>query len=267
MNAKNQVTNATRDEGMLVADFATSSSFWEKLLAGAVKNAAPEVASQMAECQGKFEEMRTTYLRDGNFLRYLITFESHERLQPFLDIIPRLSDREYWKILREVWIGAEVILPDKQIWLQLLRLNRPGREHLMTESEHAALADMPDTIQLWRGCGHESTALGLSWTLDQKRALVFADYACGPRRQLLGLRGIKPILVEATCRKKDVLAYFTARQEAEIVINPEHVTELRIFRLPALKREDPMEIKQQLENEAPAIIASMDQPANQPVGK
>jgi len=217
-------------------------------------------SEEKAEKQKKFEEIRAKKLLEGNYLGYLITFESHEQLQPFIDLIPRLTDQEYWRYLREVWTGAEVILPDKEIWLRLLQWNRPGREHLMTGAERAALAAMTQEIKIWRGCGHKSAVRGLSWTLDRDRAAFFADYSCGPRRQLLvGQTGVEPILVEATCRTENVLAYLTARMEAEIVINPAHVSVLRTCRAPAPKKKDPLEIKRDLDEETAEISALLNQ--------
>ena len=204
------------------ANGMTASAVTEYL--ASLRAVSPKITSSLAACQKEFEELRAMKLHEGNFLGYLITFESHERLQPFIDIIPRLSDQEYWKILREVWTGAEVVLPDKQVWLRLLQWRRPGREHLMTGVERTALAAMPAEIKIWRGCGDRSAVRGLSWTLDRDRAVSFAERACGERiRHLTGLCGTTPLLVEATCYKSDVLAYITEREEAELVVRPRTV--------------------------------------------
>src|SRR5882762_8786260 len=98
----------------------------------------------------------------------------------------------------------------------------------MTSEEHEMMAKLPDIIEIWRGCGDANGVYGLSWTLDRKRAEHFSQYAIGIRRQILvGIqtqRGLKSLIVMAKCKKSDVLAYFAARQEAEIVLNPKYVT-------------------------------------------
>ena len=164
------------------------------------------------------------------FFRYLGSFASEQRFQPFLEIIPRLTDEEYWWLLRDVWTGEEEVMPQMPNWLRLFESKRPGREHLMTDPERASLDTMPDVIQLWRGCGHDSAVRGMSWTTDKKMAKFFAGYACGPRRHYLTGRNDRThIIVEATCRKIDVLAYITERQESEIVVNPNYVAVQRSY--------------------------------------
>jgi hypothetical protein len=68
--------------------------------------------------------------------------------------------------------------------------------------------------------------------------------------------------VEATCRKSDVLAYFTNRSESEIVVDPKHVTVLRTSRAPAPKEKTLEEIMQHLAEVSASVRASMNQPQN-----
>jgi hypothetical protein len=249
------------DNGSAPAKLTPTNDFGEFLKSLGYAGASDE-ALYWADCQKNLEKMRADYLRDGNYDSYLRTFNEHEQLRPFLEIIPKLSPREYWQLLREVWISVDVMLPNKQIWLELLQWEWPGREHLMTDAERADLAAMPDEIKIWRGCGDQSAVRGFSWTLDRERAVFFADYACGPRRQWLGLSSTKRILVEATCRKSDVLAYFTNRSESEIVVDPKHVTVLRTSRAPAPKEKTVEEIMQHLAEVSASVRASMNQPQN-----
>lgn len=193
----------------------------------------PENWESLAQGHNIINKLRLERLRKKDFSGFIQTFSSHDRFKPFLKIIPRLSPAEYWKLLGEVWIDIEVIQPDQQTWLRLFQSKRPSRENLMTSEEHEMLAKMPAILEIWRGCGDESGVYGLSWTLDRKRAESFADYAIGIRRQNLSgvqiQRDVKPIIVKAKCKKSDALAYFAAREEAEIVINPKHVTVLKTF--------------------------------------
>ena len=82
----------------------------------------------------------------------------------------------------------------------------------MTADEHAALDAMPDEIQIWRGCEREAHIHGMSWTIDKNWAEWFATRRQRPHAP-------RVVLASAFCRKSDVLAYFTNRNESEIVIN------------------------------------------------
>lgn len=156
---------------------------------------------------------------------YLYLFGSHERFKEFLTLRPFLKNEEYWPLLREVWIMNEISMPHLDLWRRLFRSKRSQRELLMQPEEHAALAQMPDEVTIWRGAGQEAGIPGLSWTLNEERAQFFAAYACGPRRGHLtpGWQGTKPMVAKAICRKNDILGYFVDRNEAEIVVDPKRL--------------------------------------------
>lgn len=172
------------------------------------------------------EQARSEMLDLRCYEIYLTTFDSHLRLAAFLDIVPRLNDREYWTLLRDVWTTAEVTFPKKQDWLNLLCAQRPERESFMNCNEHETLQSLPSVVQIYRGCGHVDGIYGLSWTLNYERAKFFAAYSCGPRRHVLcpGLQGQWPVLATATCSKSDVIAYLDHRDEEEIVVDPRKIT-------------------------------------------
>lgn len=77
-------------------------------------------------------------------------------------------------------------------------------------------------LVIYRSCGHVDGIYGLSWTLDYERAKFFAAYACGPRRRVLSpqYHGATHNIAKATWARKDVLAYFSKRNEDEIVVDP-----------------------------------------------
>jgi hypothetical protein len=95
----------------------------------------------------------------------------------------------------------------------------------MNDAERAALAAMPDTIEIWRGCGHPAGVHGMSWTVNREKAIWFSHYAGGPRRTGMNDKH-SPLVVHGFCPKAEVLAYFEARKESEIVVNPKHIKQL-----------------------------------------
>jgi hypothetical protein len=172
------------------------------------------------------EQARSEMLECGFFDLYLTTFDSHVRFRAFMDILPRLTDRLYWTLLRDVWISTEVTLPHMRTWLELLQAKRPERESFMMCSERRLLRRLPEVVTIYRGCGHVDGIYGLSWTLDHARAKFFAAYSCGPRRRVLcpAQQGQWPIVAKATCSRSDVIAYLARRNEEEIVVDPSKIT-------------------------------------------
>jgi hypothetical protein len=128
-----------------------------------------------------------------------------------------LTDREYWKLVGMVWVDSENIWQWGNLTRQLVGSQRPGRRYIMDEEENVALTAMPDTLTIYRGLTSRGTRKGWAWTLDRARAEWFAHRTI--------LKGEKPIVLAGTISKAHVIAYFTGRNEEEIVANPQHIKE------------------------------------------
>jgi hypothetical protein len=180
-----------------------------------------------------FYAERENMLNAGDYEGYLSRFGSHERLEPFLEIVPRLSPKQYGKLLRDVYTGIEVTHENRDIWASLFHRPCLRPKYLMSPDELNALKKLPPTIRIWRGYGCKGGERGFSWTLDKKVAEFFADYSCGGRRRMLtNSVGETPYIAEGTCQKSKVLALFTERQESEIFVDPKHVKILQTRRVP-----------------------------------
>jgi hypothetical protein len=86
----------------------------------------------------------------------------------------------------------------------------------------AVFTDLPAEIVAYRGCSGVTIGkakYGMSWTLDQSRAIWFAKRP--PQRG-------EPICIRARVRKANVLAYLheTGRREQEIVVAPGRVSQV-----------------------------------------
>ena len=124
-----------------------------------------------------------------------------------------LSDKDYWSLAGEVWTDSENIWQNVGEWEEVLTADRPLRRLLMTKDERASLAGMNPTLTIHRGT--TATYVGspsLSWTLNRKRAEWFA------RRNLR--EGAVPLVITAQVQKSEVVAYFSRRNEDEIVAHP-----------------------------------------------
>ncbi len=183
--------------------------------------------------QGR-EEHRAQVLSTGGYEAYLACFGGHEKLAPFLEVAKDLVDAQYWRLLADAWSNIEASFPDREVWLELFQSPRGDRECLMTRQEHKKLAKLPAQIQLYRGYAGNLAERGLSWTLLKTRAVFFGKvYATGSRRAAFDFdaRGQAPTLATGWCHKRDVLAYFAGRKEAEIVIHPNKVFDVTSVRL------------------------------------
>jgi hypothetical protein len=150
----------------------------------------------------------------GRFHGYVFLIERPYRFEAFREIADELSDREYWQLLRDVWIDSENIWQNRVEWAELLcEPSRPGRlRWLMDRRDAKALAAMPPVIEIYRGARSE---FGLSWSISEEKATWFATRFSRHR----------PVWAGKVERSK-VIAYFSRRGEQEIVVHPTDVTEI-----------------------------------------
>lgn len=173
-----------------------------------------EVALIEARAQAAAKDMRAKALAAGNWSGYVFSYPRPYRRDGFSLIRDRLSDSEYWKLLREMWIDTELPNLHRQrgYWLGLFKLSRENRSELMTPNEHEALATLPDPVRIYRGAAPKY-ARGLSWTTDPERAKWFAErYSAWSGR-----------VFTCVIPKTKILAYFLERDENEVVIDPSRV--------------------------------------------
>ena len=160
------------------------------------------------------------------------------RLDAFLFISQDLPAKEYWSLLKDIWIDAEGPSVNQDVWLQLFtRKNYPGRRKMMTGKERRAYKEATSTLEIniYRGFGQNpddeiNREQGMSWTLSYEKAEEFAKRFItdiGTELDRDEEADIKPMIAEAVCKKEDVIAYFNSRDEQEIVIDPANVRILR----------------------------------------
>lgn len=123
-----------------------------------------------------------------------------------------ISNEDYWGLVGAVWVDSENIWQNEEEWEYLFASERPGREHMMDEEEQAALAALPDTLTVYRGCTAELNEDGLSWTLDRNRAVWFA-------KRFAGVHEGEPVVHVGEVSKSQVIAHFLGRNESEIVVS------------------------------------------------
>lgn len=130
------------------------------------------------------------------------------RINAFMEIETRLTDKQYWTILARLWTDSENIHQNQQFWLDALSSKRPGS--FMSADDRRAFAKLPETLTVYRGYVKNQNFDGVSYTLNQERAQWFAarfSTKAGAVRK-------------RTVKKSDVFAYTNDRNEEEIIILP-----------------------------------------------
>ena len=141
-----------------------------------------------------------------------------------LSIEDRLTDAEYWEIVGKSYTQSKGMMwRDKNIWLYLFTDPRADRHHLMSPEEYAAFIALPDPVQLFRGVNLQCEGLspadvgkyarGMSWTLSLRKAERFATMFGGTNR----------VIFTASVPKGKLLAYFSGRGNAEVVVDPRRI--------------------------------------------
>jgi len=152
---------------------------------------------------------------ERNWHRIVWLHEKPYRLRAFLSICERLSDREYWEALGNIWIETENLHEDQEKWLGALTARRPGRARwLMDDADRATLAELGEEVTIYRGFARPGSYRAPSWTLSRSRAEWFANRAAltSPDRQ--------GYLATTRLPKSQLLAYTNGRGEREIILDP-----------------------------------------------
>lgn len=137
------------------------------------------------------------------------------RVHAFNKIKSKLPDERYWKLLGDIWVDSENIPQEVATWNRLLKSKRPGREYIMQLEERWAFTQLEDNLTIYQG--HTTDRMdGWSWTLRRSTAEWFA-------KRFADIEDSKPVVSRGVARKSDVLAFFTRRNEDEVLINPDRV--------------------------------------------
>jgi len=160
-------------------------------------------------------------LDEKRFGSYVFIHERPHRFEALANISESLSNKEYWKLLGEVWVDSENIWQQEEMGYipDLILSDRPDRHLLMDEEEQEFMQSLPDEVILYRG-HDEKNQCGYSWTFSYFKARWFA------KRFNPGNLGKVSV---TTCRREEILAVFLGRGEFEAVIIPQRKN-IKLFR-------------------------------------
>ncbi|MFY9465492.1 MAG: hypothetical protein WAP48_10395 [Sediminibacterium sp.] len=131
----------------------------------------------------------------------------------FQERCDKFSDEEYWKNLAHSYIMQNYKKIPYKVYYELFSSKRPKREYLMSEEEHSLLNKLPQQVKIFRGgtlTEQKTKKYGISWTLNQQIATNFANVkAIRDKKEM--------VVIEKIIEKKDIIAFFTERNEDEII--------------------------------------------------
>lgn len=155
------------------------------------------------------------FRKKKDFYQAVFCYTTPHLLDGFVEEIGGADDKTYWTVLGAVWVHTESPWVNRKLFLELFSGTRPHRDHLMEPDERKAFKKLPEQLTIYRGFGG-SRGKGLSWTLDRDKAIWFA-------KRFHEVHGKPGRVIEGNAQKSDAFAYFTRREEAEIVIDPAKV--------------------------------------------
>jgi len=130
-----------------------------------------------------------------------------------------LSEKDFAGILADAWIRTEAPNNDpnlsKKDLLSLFKATDPAL--LMDGDDYRRFTDLDDVVTVYRGVTsmNEKNVKALSWTLDRDTAEWFAHRF-----------GESGTVYEAQIQKKHIYAFFSGRNESEVIVDPKHLTEI-----------------------------------------
>jgi len=160
-------------------------------------------------------------LLEKDYRTYVWLHERPHRLTAFEEISDELTDVNYWKLLSSIWTDTENSYADYKKWRSLFSSKRSSKHYLMDEKEDQLLRSLPDEVVIYRGCQKNLNENGLSWSLDKSTAEFFANRfnQKGIIEFFANRSNQKGIILEKKISKKDIIAVFTGRGEAEVIFN------------------------------------------------
>lgn len=138
---------------------------------------------------------------------------------------PYLSERDFGQLLSSAWISNESPNSDPNIskhrFVRMFKSVSP--EYLMDAEELQQLQELDETVKIYRGVTpyNQKNIKALSWSLDRDKAEWFAHRF-----------GEDGTVYEAQIDKEHILALFTGRNEAEIIVDPRQLKEITISEEP-----------------------------------
>lgn len=135
-----------------------------------------------------------------------------------------MDPKVYWKYLRQAYTGSDNNRDGIPIIKTMFTRPWPHRECLMEDHEQTLYNALPNQVTIYRGMTEaearkgkkDPIEYGISWTLKMSVAEFFA-YQYGRN---FSTNHMKKTTVERSVPKTDIVAYFSGRNEDEVIYIP-----------------------------------------------
>jgi hypothetical protein len=124
-----------------------------------------------------------------------------------------ITPKQYWNLVGSSYMGGGLSKYKLEELIQIFNEPIPHRENLMSSEDLQKFKMLPHSIVIYRGCSEReaySNQLRISWSLDKNVAVKFA-------KRTKQLYQIDSIVLEKTITKEKAVAFFSGRQEKEII--------------------------------------------------
>lgn len=166
----------------------------------------------------KFQEDRIERIENALMIMYIFR-------QPYYLTFLKLS-KKYWsdndfsEALAEAWISEENPNGDANVPTSMSArwFRKAKKTILMNLDEYVQYTSLPESFEIYRGVAPGRNPDGMSWTQSLDGAEWFSN------------RFGEGYVIKGIAYKKDVLAYFSRRNEAEIVIPAKDVQNKTILK-------------------------------------
>lgn len=158
--------------------------------------------------------------RAGDFREIFYMINNPYRLRFLRMIMDDLTAEELGHFLGAAYTADE--FPSSNIGKNdLMKMfRRATRESLMTKEELAFLDALPEKVRIFRGVqsANRKHINGMSWTLNQDTAKWFAERFHK-----------KGVVYAADISQEHIFAYYTARNESEVVVDPKWLENVEAY--------------------------------------
>lgn len=167
-----------------------------------------ENKNDLAEARRAMEEL---IMEQKNAASVFSLVRDSFQLAFFKHVSAFLSDKDYGELLAHAWTTDENANNNVNVSpAETIRMFKKAKsQYLMTDEERTYLANLPEEFAVYRGANMLEPPDGFSWSTERRVGEWFAKR----------FDSQEPFLYKATAAKKDVLAYFSSRDEYEVVVD------------------------------------------------
>jgi hypothetical protein len=162
-------------------------------------------------------------IREQDWVGYVVMYERPYRVMALKTLFKKRVAQfsQLWLAFGWVWCDTEFPNDETDFWRRVWGSADPLKRSAMDPDDLAKFDQLPEEVIVWRGVDCEEAIHGMSWTLDRDVGVYFATR----------FGSCDSFLAQGKVKKDRIAAYIGGRKEAEVVILPEHVSEICIQEL------------------------------------